>query len=194
MRGCLGNILPKTGTSTNESFHRQLNNIINIPKCSVELIVSILGLFFINGMLITVKQMQLSIFHSYQNMKKNEKDFETFGIDTSLTEIMDIEENDKLPTTNENSTSTSILDQINAGLEQLNIDDYEKETVTCEIKGELENVSIVGPIDLLRLLRRAIQNLCVFNNSSNITQKFYLRRSFTFSSIALPLLYKDFSN
>ena len=73
LKGCLENIPPKTGTSRNESLHRQLNNIINIPKCSVELIVSILGSFFINGMLITVKQMQLSIFHSYQNMKKRKR-------------------------------------------------------------------------------------------------------------------------
>ena len=65
-----------------------------------------------------MKQMQLSIFHSYQNMKK--KDFETFGIDISLTEVTDIEENDKLPITIENSTSTSILDQINGEMQDEN--------------------------------------------------------------------------
>ena len=62
------------------------------------------------------------------------------------------------------------------------------------MKGELENVSIVGTIDLLRLLQRAIQHLCVFNNISDLRQKSYLQRSFTFSSIALPLLCKDFRN
>ena len=69
---------------------------------------------------------------------KKEKDFETFGIGISLTKITDIE-----PITNENRTSTSILDRINTGLEQLNVDDYEKETVACEIKGELEKDSII---------------------------------------------------
>ena len=49
-------------------------------------------------------------------------------------------------------------------------------------------------IDLLRLLRRAIQQLCVFTNISDFTKNFCLQRSFTFSSIALPLLYKNFSN
>ena len=68
--------------------------------------------------MIAMKQMQLSIFHSYQNMKK--KDFETFGIDISLTEVTDIEENDKLPITIENSTSTSILDQINGEMQDEN--------------------------------------------------------------------------
>ena len=64
-------------------------------------------------------------FHSYHSILtkiwKKEKYFEAFGIGISLTEIADIEENDKLPITNENSTSTSILDQINTGLEQLNV-------------------------------------------------------------------------
>ena len=46
LKECLENIPPKTGTSRNESLHRQLNNIINIPKCSVEIIVSILVSFF----------------------------------------------------------------------------------------------------------------------------------------------------
>ena len=66
MKGCLENIPPKTGTSRNESLHWQLNNIINIPKCSVELIVSILVSFFMNGML----TIPFVPFHSYQNMKK----------------------------------------------------------------------------------------------------------------------------
>ena len=39
-----------------------------------------------------------------------------------------------------------------------------------------------------------MQHLFVFNNISYLTNNFCLRRSFTFSSIALPLLYKDFSN
>ena len=71
-------------------------------------------------------------------VRKKEKDFETFGIGISLTKITDIE-----PITNENRTSTSILDRINTGLEQLNVDDYEKETVASEIKGELEKDSII---------------------------------------------------
>ena len=46
LKGCIENIPPKTGTSKNDSLHRQLNNIINTPKGSVELIVSILGSFW----------------------------------------------------------------------------------------------------------------------------------------------------
>ena len=36
LKGCIENIPPKIGTSKNESLHQQFNNIINIPKCSVE--------------------------------------------------------------------------------------------------------------------------------------------------------------
>ena len=88
-----------------------MNNIINIPKCSVELIVSILVSVFY----------EWNADHSIRTIpfvpkyEKKEKYFEAFGIGISLTEITDIEENDKLPITNENSTSTSILDQINPG-------------------------------------------------------------------------------
>ena len=70
LKGYLENIPSKARTFRNESLHRQLNNIINIPKCSVELTVSILGSFFINIILTTVEQMQMFIFHSYQNMRK----------------------------------------------------------------------------------------------------------------------------
>ena len=111
-------------------LHRQLNNIINIPKCKVELIASILESFFYKGNADhseTKCNCPSSIRPKYE---KKEKDFETFEIGISLIENTDIEENDKLPITNENSTSTSILDQINAGLKQLNVDDYEEETVT----------------------------------------------------------------
>ena len=117
LEGYLENIPPKTGTSRNESLHRRLNNIISITKCSVELIVSILVSFFY----------EWNADHSIRTIplvpkyEKKEKYFEAFGIGISVTEITDIKENDKLPITNENSTSTSILDQINAGLEQLNV-------------------------------------------------------------------------
>ena len=86
--------------------------------------------FFIKGMLTTVKQNATVHLLFVPKYEKKEKDFETFEIGISLIENTDIEENDKLPITNENSTSTSILDQINAGLKQLNVDDYEEETVT----------------------------------------------------------------
>ena len=39
LKRCLENIPPKTGTSRNKSLHRKLNKIINIRKCSVELII-----------------------------------------------------------------------------------------------------------------------------------------------------------
>ena len=81
-------------------------------------------------MLTTVKQNATVHLLFVPKYEKEEKDFETFEIGISLIENTDIEENDKLPITNENSTSTSILDQINAGLKQLNVDDYEEETVT----------------------------------------------------------------
>ena len=113
LKRCLENIPPKTGTSRNKSLNRKLNNIINIPKCTVKF----WHRFFINEMMIAIKQMQLSIFHSYQNMKKMKKNFETFGIGISLTKVTDTEKNDKLSITIENSTSTSILDEINAEMQ-----------------------------------------------------------------------------
>ena len=53
---------------------------------------------------------------------------------------------------------------------------------------------MVGTIDLLRLLPGTFQHLCVFDLISDLTKNFCLQMSFTFSSITLPLLYKDLSN
>ena len=39
LKRCLENIPPKTGSSRNKSLNGKLNNIINIPKYSVELII-----------------------------------------------------------------------------------------------------------------------------------------------------------
>ena len=69
------------------------------------------------------------------------------------------------------------------------MDDFEEETVTCKIEWE-----VVGTIDILRLLRGTFQHLCVFDLISDLTKNFCLQMSFTFSSITLPLLYKDLSN
>ena len=96
LKGCLENIPPKTGTSRNESLHQQLNKIINIPKCSVELIVSVLGSFFYKW----------NADHSETNATANFP----FVPKYEITEMTNIEENNKLQKANENSTSTSILD------------------------------------------------------------------------------------
>ena len=194
LKGWLENITPKTGTSRNVPLHRQLNNIINIHKCKVELIASILESFFYKGNA-DHSETKCNCPSSIRTKiwKKGKRFWNIWNWHISHWKHGYWR---KWQTAN-NKWKQHI---------NFNIRSNKCRTKTtkcgwlrrrnCNLRNKTRTEKRIDSWNdwSSEIITKSNSTPCVFSNISDLMTNFCLQRSFTFFSIALSLLYKGFIN
>lgn len=191
IKGSLENIPPKARTGINESLHRQLDSFINTPKCSTELFVATLALFFHKWWNEDLAPTSTYVqFPFISKLSKENTSTERFEIGVSHAELSETD-NEWIKDENleKSSSLRFFLDQIQLAIDSQCIDHSEDDTRLCEVKGkkhktkhQTKDKTSCTTTDIPGILKRSILYLCVFNDLPDLAKSYSCWRSFTFSS------------